>query len=163
MIGEHLETFLTRARARNRPPPRFVEREFRRFLRCGIFAHGLAADADPEEIDPITRDEPLLAALYSASVRGRSATGPRAGQAVLRFGDRVEVELLPASRGPRCANIGGVSLHANVAVPARDRLRLERLCRYAARPPLATERLSRLSDGRLLSHYLMERWTSISP
>ena len=95
-------------------------------------------DADPEEIDPLARDEPLLAALYSASVRGRIATGPRAGQAVLRFGDRIDVEQLPASGGQRCANIGGVSLHANVAVPARDRLRLERLCRYAARPPLAT-------------------------
>ena len=45
---------------------------------------GLAPDADPEEIDPPARDEPLLAALYSASVRGRIATGPRAGQAVLR-------------------------------------------------------------------------------
>ena len=31
--------------------------------------------------------------------------------------------------------LGGVSLHANVAVSARDRRRLERLCRYVARPP----------------------------
>lgn len=46
--------------------------------------------------------------------------------------------------------MSGVSLHANVAVPARDRRRLERLCRYVARPPVATERLSRLQDGRLL-------------
>ena len=32
---------------------------------------------------------------------------------------------------------GGMSLHAAVAVPARDRRRLERLCRYVARPPIA--------------------------
>ena len=40
VVAEQLETFLTRARDRNRPPPRFVEREFRHFLKCGIFAHG---------------------------------------------------------------------------------------------------------------------------
>ena len=31
-------------------------------------------------------------------------------------------------------------------VPARDRERLERLCRYVGRPALATERLSELPD-----------------
>jgi hypothetical protein len=36
-----------------------------------------------------------------------------------------------------------------VAVRAQDRQRLEQLCRYAARPPLAVDRLSRLPDGRL--------------
>ena len=86
---------------------------------------GLAPDADPEEIDPLARDEPLLAALYSTSVRGGIPTGPRAGQAVLRVDDRIDVEQLPASGSQRCASIGGVSLHANVAVPARDRLRSE--------------------------------------
>jgi len=49
---------------------------------------------------------------------------------------------------PRCSTALGVSLHANVCIPARDRLRLERLCRYCARP--ASERLSLLPDGRLL-------------
>jgi hypothetical protein len=117
---------------------------------------GLGPDADPDEVDPISRDEPLLAALYSASVRGRVATGPRAGQAVLRFGDRINVEQLPAS-AQRCARIGGVNVHADVAVPARDRRRLERLCRYAARPPIATERLSRLPDGHLF-YELRHRW-----
>jgi hypothetical protein len=36
--------------------------------------------------------------------------------------------------------VGGFSLHANVAIPARDRRRLERLCRYVGRPPVASER-----------------------
>lgn len=64
---------------------------------------------------------------------------------------------LPAREGERCASVSGVSLHANVAVPARDRRRLERLCRYVARPPVATERLSRMEDGRLL-YRLKHRW-----
>jgi len=42
-------------------------------------------------------------------------------------------------------------------VPTRDRRRLERLCRYVARPPVATERLSRMADGRLL-YRLKHRW-----
>jgi hypothetical protein len=61
-----------------------------------------------------------------------------------------------------------MSLHADVAVPANDRRRLERLCRYVARPPLANDRLEETSDGRVLlrlkapwrdgtTHMLMER------
>jgi len=37
---------------------------------------------------------------------------------------------------------GGASLHAASCVPSNRRGRLERLCRYVARPPLATERPS---------------------
>ena len=59
---------------------------------------GFGPDADPGEIDPVARDKPLLAALCSASVRGRIATGPRAGQTVLRFGDRIDIEQLPVFR-----------------------------------------------------------------
>jgi len=118
---------------------------------------GLTPDNDPEEIDPVGREHPLLAALYAASVSGRIATGSRAGQRVMRFGDHVDVENIPAVRGQRCAVVDGVSLHANVGVPARDRRRLERLCRYAARPPLAAERLSQSADGRLI-YQLKQRW-----
>ena len=42
----------------------------------------------------------------------------------------------------QCANHEGYSLHAGVSVPARDRERLEKLCRYVLRPPLAMSRLS---------------------
>jgi hypothetical protein len=55
------------------------------------------------------------------------------------------------------ATAAGLSLHADVAVPARDRKRLERLARYVARPPLASERLTKLDDGRLC-YRLKHRW-----
>ena len=45
VIREHLETFLNEAAtARTDGPglPRFVEEEFRAFLRCGVLAHGFA-------------------------------------------------------------------------------------------------------------------------
>ena len=123
-----------------------------------------------EDEDALARDEPLLAVLAAASLRGRSASGPNAGERWRRLGDRVE----PATwnddpeASPRIPQHGGLSLHAAVAVPARDRRRLERLCRYVARPPLANERLEEHPDGRLAlrlktrwrdgtSHILMER------
>jgi hypothetical protein len=41
VVQAELETFLARAEARERPVPRFVERELRGFLRCGILAQGV--------------------------------------------------------------------------------------------------------------------------
>ena len=40
MVQQELETFLASTAARERPVPRFVARELRAFLRCGILAHG---------------------------------------------------------------------------------------------------------------------------
>jgi hypothetical protein len=121
----------------------------RRIVRL-LERRGLASADGPAGEDLLQRDEPLPPALAAASVAGRVATGQRAGQLVIRLGDRIDAEDLPELSGERCASAFGVSLHANVAVPASDRRRLERLCRYVARPPLATQRLSRLGDGRLL-------------
>ena len=40
-----------------------------------------------------------------------------------------------------CFSSRGFSLHAATCVEASDRARLERLCRYVIRPPLAAGRL----------------------
>ena len=122
-----------------------------------VTRRGLLCEEGPTDPDPLEADEPLLSQLYSASVRGRVATGARVGQRVLRLGDRIGVEEVEAITGPRCASVQGFSLHADVCVPARDRRRLERLVRYGARPPIATERLSELPDGRIL-YRLRHRW-----
>jgi hypothetical protein len=50
-----------------------------------------------------------------------------------------------------------MSLHAGVYVPAAKRDRLERLCRYMARPALASDRLERLPDGRI-AYRLRHPW-----
>lgn len=55
----------------------------------------------------------------------------------------------PAS-GALHAHLDGFDLHAAVAVPAGDRARLEHLCRYVLRPPVAQEALERERDGTLL-------------
>ena len=118
---------------------------------------GLSGDDAPAGPDPLEADQPLLTQLYAASVQGRIATGPRAGRRTLRLGDRVDAEDVETRAGPRCASVQGFSLHADVCVPSRDRRRLERLCRYVARPPIATERLSEAPDGRIL-YRLRHRW-----
>ena len=64
-------------------------------------------------------------------------------------GDCVDPEGIDSSASPRCAAVAGFSLHGNVAIHAEDRSRLERLFRYAARPPLSMDRLEALPDGRL--------------
>lgn len=137
------------------PPPsdaevaRVADRLHRRVAKL-MEKRGLGPQADPDEADTLRRDEPLLAELYSAAVSGRVAMGPRAGRRIARVGDEVDPAdgVLPS--GPCCASVAGFSVHAGVCVPPRDRLRLERLARYAGRPPLATGRLSLLPDGRLL-------------
>jgi len=117
---------------------------------------GLLA-GNPDETDPLARDGSTLGELYAASIRHRTATGPRAGRRVARVGDRIAADDLEPPRSKRCAMVNGVSLHANVAVPARDRKRLERLCRYVARPPVSTARLAAQPDGRL-RYQLKRRW-----
>ncbi len=51
----------------------------------------------------------------------------------------------------------GFSLHAQVLVPQGQRERLEHLCRYVARPAIATERLSLARDGRVI-YGLRRHW-----
>lgn len=117
-----------------------------------------AQDRDGEEVS----DEPALGTLYSASIQGRIATGPNAGKRVRTLGrnigaeDSGEEESFQSGTS-RCAAVSGFSAHAGVAIRAHDRKALERLCKYAARPPVATERLAQRADGRL-SYRLKTPW-----
>ncbi|MDO8679201.1 MAG: transposase [Acidobacteriota bacterium] len=52
----------------------------------------------------------------------------------------------------------GFDLHAGIVVPAGSRDRLERLCRYALRPPMGQDRLHLTPDGRAVLE-LRRRWT----
>jgi len=119
----------------------------------------IEARAEGDE-DSLSRDEPLLALLAQASLRTRIATGPEAGQRWRRLGDRVEPSTDRSTDGEARAAVarhGEMSLHAAVAVPANDRRRLERLCRYVARPPIAHDRLEERAEGRLALR-LKTRW-----
>ena len=85
-------------------------------------------------------DDEILLRLGHASAAGTIAQGPRAG-----------MRIPPATRLARGAagtatirrdtSAGGFNIRAGVVLQADDRPALERLCRYVARPPIATERL----------------------
>ncbi len=110
---------------------------------------GLRTPADEGGVnDPWSEEAPVLAAVAAASVDGRVALGPRAGARVRRCGDPPEV-VAPTTLGPCHARADGFDLHAGLVVRAGHRDRLERVCRYALRPPLAQERLHRTSDGEI--------------
>jgi len=111
--------------------------------------HGRYLDAQDgsDEPDVLALTEPALSACYAAAVGGQQLFGDAAGRPALRM------LTAPASNkrasSSLCAQVRGINIHASAAVPGTDRPRLERLCRYAARPPLAQERLSQLHDGRV--------------
>jgi Putative transposase len=90
----------------------------------------------------------VLQQYRAAAIQGKIAMGKHAGLQAERLWDPFtggEGGARPfqgSRKSSRCADCEGFSLHANVWVPAHRRDRLERLCRYVARPPLAEERLS---------------------
>ncbi len=98
-------------------------------------------------------DDDALAALESASVRYRIAVGPIAWRKTLRLqGPGLTADLVESVKALTVSGDGS-SLKAAVACRAEERKKLERLCRYVARPPLALERLGRDGDG-LVVHRL---------
>jgi len=106
--------------------------------------------------DPLAEASLALAGLMGASVQGRVALGPRAGARVRQLGDGPTAAT--SAGGPRQAHVEGFDLHANVWVGAHDRARLEHLCRYLLRPPLADDRLPLLGDGRVRAQ-LKRAWS----
>jgi hypothetical protein len=123
----------------------------RRIVRL-VRRHGIDLESPSNEVD--SNDErlfdcPVYAEIQGAAVLGRVATGPRAGGRVLRIGRDPAAPVVTAD-GPLQAHLDGFDLHAGVAVPAGQRARLERLCRYILRPPIAQDRLELTSEGRVL-------------
>jgi hypothetical protein len=134
------------------PPPTpddvaAVAADTRRRLVRALARHGRCLDGPDDHPDALAADQPVLASLYAASAADVQLLGDRPGQ---RTAKRVRPVRLVEREG-RClvAEHGGVNVHAETWVDGRDRRRLERLCRYVARPPVATERLTLLPDGRV--------------
>ena len=77
-------------------------------------------------------------------------------QRVRRCGDPPE-NVATATPGPCHAHAAGFDLHAGLLVRDGQRNRLERVCRYALRPPLAQERLHQTREGEIWLT-LRHRW-----
>jgi hypothetical protein len=97
-------------------------------------------DADGEEAR-------TLRPLQAAAITYRIAFGPRAGRKVLTLRGAMPRET--TARQALCADIDGFSLHAAVRVEARERKRLEQLCRYITRPALSDQRVQINAVGQV--------------
>ena len=110
---------------------------------------GVGDGDDADRADDCAEATPLLAGLAAASVQGVVALGRRSGMRPGRLGgapgDRAERPL-----GACHAQWQGFDLHAGLLVPAGDRDRLERVCRYTLRPPVTDERLRIGADGQVV-------------
>lgn len=107
-----------------------------------------------DEIDSALPDEEnkgeLLPELQAASVQSRIATGERRGQRVRRLGVGEYSDLQAELKGPLCASTQGFSLHAEVYCAPWEREKLEKLCRYIARPAVAEDRLALRPSGDIV-------------
>lgn len=106
---------------------------------------------DPDGLgmsDAFTDASTLLAGLAAASVQGRVALGGPPGGRPRRVG-QTSVDRGVPMLGVCHARWEGFDLHAAVRVPAGRRDRLERVCRYALRPPVAGARLRVAADGQV--------------
>ena len=98
---------------RHVPPPsdaevaRVADRVRRSVARL-LERRGLGPQADPDEADTLRHDEPLLAELYSASVSGRIAGGPRSGRRLARVGDAVDVDDAALAPARCCAALEAI-------------------------------------------------------
>jgi hypothetical protein len=116
---------------------------------------GLAA-RDEEDGDA-WEAAPVLGGLAAASVQGLQAIGAGRGRRVRRLGRRPDAEEDARPPGALHARAGGFDLHAAVRIPAGQRDRLESVCRYALRPPVASEHVRVNDDGQVLLQ-LRHRW-----
>jgi len=101
----------------------------------------LSADAVDAE------NETSMNHLLASSITYRIAMGPQQGRKVFTL------QTLPDCGddqfAPRVGNVAGFSLHAGVAARAHERDKLERLCRYIARPAVSTKRLLMTRNGQV--------------
>ena len=112
----------------------------------------LARGGDPEDPhggDAFADASPLLAGLAAASVQGVVALGGTPETRPRRVGQSSTNRGVPAL-GACHARWEDFDLHAAVRVPAGQRDRLERVCRYALRPPVAGTRLQLTSEGQVV-------------
>jgi hypothetical protein len=87
--------------------------------------------------------------LLGHSITYRIAMGPRAGQKLFTL-----QTVPPRPQGLEgepngAARAGGFSLHAGLGIAPNERAKLERLCRYVSRPPVASERLALTASGQV--------------
>ena len=108
----------------------------------------LERDAESSYLALDTADDDPLSVLQGHSITYRIALGPQAGRKVFTL------QTLPPGdmdewHTDTVGQVAGFSLHAGVAARADERRKLERLCRYIARPAVSEQRLSLTAQGKV--------------
>jgi hypothetical protein len=166
MEGVYREDENRRAVFHELPPPsneevlevleQIQKRVVRLLVRRGYLADKSVESNEQEYLGIIEGDPTLTELCQGASVHNRIALGGNAGHRVRRLGSFGTQGELAFMEGTRCASLGGFSLHANTSVGAGEKDRLEKLCRYVARPPIATLRLSQAGNGDIIYRFKKE-------
>ena len=101
-------------------------------------------------------EENHLAHIAENSITHKAQYGDRKGNGLKRYGLK-NLNRHQSQEDPYSVNIEGFSLNAKVWVGGRDRQKLEKLIRYTARGPIATERLSESFPDKLI-YKMKSRW-----
>ncbi|MFK7957594.1 MAG: transposase, partial [Lysobacterales bacterium] len=99
-------------------------------------------------LDPADENDGMNA-LLGHSITYRVAVGPRAGQKAFTLQTLPPLTEHHDDEPPYLAKANGFSLHAGVCAQAFERDKLERLCRYITRPPVADQRISLTPNGNI--------------
>lgn len=112
-----------------------------------ILARHGHASPDDEPFNDFAECEPLLAACVTDSLTHQNALQ----------GEKKPEQILDAPPAPLCASEDYYSLHANTRIRSGERKRLEKLCRYVARPPVSNALVVELGDGSI-AYKLKRPW-----
>ena len=94
-------------------------------------------------------DDDVINELQGSSITYRIAVGAQKGKKVFTLKTLPGTDETDDSGSQTLAKAAGFSLHAGVSAKAHQRDKVERLCRYIARPAVSAHRLERLPDGTL--------------
>jgi len=108
----------------------------------------LQRDEDNSTLTLDELDEDPMQELHSHSVTYRIGMGSQRGRKVFTL-QTIPPRQEPPPGSERVAKLAGFSLHAGVAAKAHQREKIERLCRYIARPAVSEKRLSLTATGKV--------------
>ena len=108
----------------------------------------LVRDLDDSYLALEPEREDALAPVLGDAITYRIALGPHLGRKAFTLRTLVP-DPWADERSARVAQAAGFSLHAGVLAEAGEMEKLERLCRYIARPAVATQRLSLTAQGQV--------------
>ena len=119
---------------------------FTRYLK----RQNIIVEDEPELTLPIDDDD-TFSKLQKSSITYRFATGPSRGKKALVLKTVVDGD--HNSSSGLVAKNSGFSLHAGVNTDSHERDKLEKICRYIARPAISEERLSTNSVGDVIYRF----------